>query len=175
MKKIMFWILGVVGVLVLAVIVVTVIGSFLPEHHVASKTLTLRQSPETVWQVLTDFAGQPNWNSEMKSVKRLPDSNGHEVWEEEMSGMKIPLETLEVEAPKKLVRRIAADDLGFGGDWEYSLAPIEGGCQLTITEKGKVPNPMFRFMSKYIFGHTATMEAYMKSLAGKFGETPAIK
>ncbi len=176
MKKVMFWILGIVGLLVLAVIVVTVIGSFLPENHVASKTLTLKQSPETVWQVITDFANQTKWNSEMKSVERLPDRNGHEVWQEEMSGMKIPLETLEAEAPKKLVRRIASDDLGFGGDWQYVITPTsEGGCQLTITEFGKVPSSLFRFMSKYIFGHTATMEAYMKALAGKFGETPAIQ
>ena len=175
MKKIMTWIFGIVGLLVLAGIVVFVIGSFLPENHVASKTLTLKQSPETVWQVLTDFANQPKWHSEMKSVERLADRNGHEVWQEEMSGMKIPLETLQVEAPKKLVRRIAADDLGFGGDWEYTLAPTgDGGCKLTITENGKVPSPLFRFMSKYVFGHTATMEAYMKALAAKFGETPSI-
>lgn len=171
----MFWILGIIGLVVLAGIVITVIGSFLPEEHVASKNLTLRQSPETVWQVITDFANQPKWNSEMKSVERLPDRNGHEVWQEEMSGMKIPLETLEAEAPKRLVRRIASDDLGFGGDWEYIILPrTAGGCQLAIIERGKVPNPLFRFMSKYIFGHTATMEKYMKALAGKFGETPTI-
>ena len=79
------------------------------------------------------------------------------------------------EVPKKLVRRIASDDLGFGGDWQYVITPTsEGGCQLTITEFGKVPNPLFRFMSKYIFGQTATMEKYMKALAAKFGETPKI-
>lgn len=176
MRKLMYWLLGIVGVLILAGIIVFVIGSFLPEAHVASKTLTLRQPPETVWKVMTDFANQPNWHSDMKSVERLPDRNGHAVWQEEMSGMKIPLEILEMEAPKKLVRRIAAEDLGFGGDWEYILTPtIEGGCQLTITERGKVPNPLFRFMSKYVFGHTATMEKYMTALAGKFGEPPAIR
>lgn len=175
MKKTMFWIIGIVGLLVLAGIVVFIIGSFLPENHVASKTLTLKQSPETVWQVVTDFASQPKWNPEMKSVERLADRNGHAVWQEEMSDMKIPLETLETEAPKKLVRRIASDDLGFGGDWEYMITPTgDGGCQLTITENGKVPSPLFRFMSKYVFGHTATMEAYMKALAGKFGEAPVI-
>lgn len=172
----MYWILGIVGVLVLAGIIIFVIGSFLPEGHVASKTLTLRQPPETVWQVISDFANQPKWNPEMKSVERLPDRNGHAVWQEEMSGMKIPLETLETEAPKKLVRRIASEDLGFGGDWEYIITPtIEGGSQLTITERGKVPNALFRFMSKYVFGHTATMEKYMTALAGKFGEPPVIR
>ena len=176
MKKVMTWILGIVGLLVLAGIVVFVVGSLLPENHVASKTLTLRQPPEAVWQSITDFPNKPKWFSELKSVERLADRNGNEVWQEEMSGMKIPLETVEAVAPKRLVRRIVADDLGFGGDWEYIITPtIEGGSQLTITEYGKVPNPLFRFMSKYVFGHTATMEAYMKALAGKYGEAPVIR
>ena len=172
----MYWFLGLIGLLVLIGIVVIVIGNFLPEQHVASKTLTLKQSPETVWQVITDFANQPKWHPDVKSVERLPDRNGHAVWQEEMSGMKIPLETLETEAPKKLVRRIATDDLGFGGDWEYIITPtIEGGCQLTVTERGKVPNPLFRFLSKYVFGQTATIEKYLKALAGKFDESPVIR
>ena len=172
----MYWFVGLIGLLVLIGIVVIVIGNFLPEQHVASKTLTLKQSPETVWQVITDFANQPKWHPDVKSVERLPDRNGHAVWQEEMSGMKIPLETLETEAPKKLVRRIASDDLGFGGDWEYIITPtIEGGCQLTVTERGKVPNPLFRFLSKYVFGQTATIEKYLKALAGKFDESPVIR
>jgi len=172
----MFWILVAVGALIAAVLVATAVGSLLPREHVATRTLTLRQSPQTVWRVATDFAGQPQWHPEMKSVERLPDRNGHEVWQEEMSGMKIPLETVEAESPRRLVRRIASDDLGFGGVWEYSITPTtEGGCQLTITERGTVGNPLFRFLSKFVFGHTATVEKYLTALANKFGETPVIR
>jgi len=90
--------------------------------------------------------------------------------------MKIPLETIEVEAPRRLMRRIASDDLGFGGVWEYSITPTtEGGCQLTVIERGTVGNPLFRFLSKFVFGHAATMEKYLTALANKFGETPAIR
>lgn len=172
----MFWILVTFGVLIAAVLIVTAIGSFLPEEHIATRTLTLRQLPQNVWRTINDFANQPQWNPEMKTVERLPDRNGHEVWQEEMSGMKIPLETLEAEPPRRLVRRIASDDLGFGGVWEYSITPTtEGGCQLTIIERGTVGNPFFRFVSKFIFGHTATMEKYLTSLANKFGEPPVIR
>ncbi len=172
----MFWLLVAVGVVIAAVLVVTAIGSFLPEAHVAMRTLTLRQTPQSVWRVISDFAGQPQWHSEMKSVRRVPDQNGHEVWEEEYTGMKIPLETLEVEIPRRLVRRIASTDLPFGGVWEYSITPTtEGGCQLTITERGTVSNPLFRFMSRFVLGHTATMEKYLTSLAKKFGESPNIR
>lgn len=172
----MFWVLVAVGVLIAAVLVATAVGSLLPREHVATRTLTVRQPPLAIWRVITDFASQPQWHPEMKSAERLPDRNGHEVWQEEVSGMKIPFETIEVESPRRLVRRIASDDLGFGGVWEYSITPTtEGGCQLTITERGTVGNPLFRFLSKFVFGHTATMEKYLTALANKFGETPAIR
>ncbi|MGE0883873.1 MAG: SRPBCC family protein [Blastocatellales bacterium] len=172
----MFWVLVAVGVMVAAVLVTTAIGSFLPEEHVATRTLTLRQMPQTVWKVITDFPNQPSWHSDMKSVQRLPDRDGHEVWQEEVAGMKIPLETIEIESQRRLVRKIASEDLGFSGVWEYVITPTtDGGCQLTITERGTVGNPFFRFMSKFVFGHTATMEKYLTSLAGKFGETPVIR
>ncbi len=172
----MFWILVAVGVLIAAVICATAIGSLLPREHVATRTLTVRQPPQSVWRTVTDFASQPQWHPEMKGVERLPDRNGHEVWQEEMSGMKIPLETIEAESPRRLVRQIASDDLGFGGVWEYSITPTtEGGCQLTVTERGTVSNPLFRFLSKFVFGHTATMEKYLTALANKFGETPVIR
>ncbi len=172
----MFWILIAVGAVIAAVIIATAVGSLLPVEHVAMRTLTLRQSPQSVWRTMTDFASQPQWHPEMKSAERLPDRNGHELWQEEMSGTKIPLETIEAESPRRLVRRIASDDLGFGGVWEYSITPTtEGGCQLTVTERGTVSNPLFRFLSKFVFGHTATMEKYLTALANKFGETPAIR
>ncbi len=36
---------------------------------------------------------------------------------------------------------------------------------VTITERGSVYNPIFRFMSRFIFGHTATVEAYLDAPA----------
>jgi hypothetical protein len=33
----------------------------------------------------------------------------------------------------------------------------------------------FRFMSRYVFGHTATMDVYLKSLARHFGEDGSIQ
>jgi uncharacterized protein YndB with AHSA1/START domain len=173
----MFWPLVILGVLVGAISLVTLIGVFLPEEHVATRTMALPQSPQNVWEAITDFPGMTKWNSEVKSVERLPDLNGREVWQEEYSrSMKIPLETIESTPPRKLVRRIADDDLPFGGTWEYVIVPTtEGGSQLTITERGRVKNPLFRFMSRYVFGHATTIENYLKALAAKFGQQPAIR
>ena len=62
--------------------------------------------------------------------------------------------------------RIADPDLPFGGTWTYELKPDGGGTQLVITERGEVYNPIFRFMSRFVFSHTATMERFVASLKG---------
>lgn len=173
----MFWILIAVAALIALILIVTLIGMALPEAHVASRALILKQPPQSVWQAISDFAGQTKWRSDLKRVERLPDRNGNEVWLEEFQrGMSIPLETIESDPNWRLVRRIADDSLPFGGVWEYSITPTtEGGCQLTIIERGKVRNPIFRFMSRFVFGHTATIESYLSSLAKSFGEKAVIK
>ena len=44
------------------------------------------------------------------------------------------------------------------------------GASLTITEDGHISNAFFRFMSRFVFGYTSTMEAYLIDLGNKFGE-----
>jgi hypothetical protein len=38
-----------------------------------------------------------------------------------------------------------------------------------ITERGEVYNPVFRFVSRFIMGHSATASAFLKALGAKFG------
>lgn len=66
--------------------------------------------------------------------------------------------------------RILDTNLGYSGKWTYVFASENGGARLTITEDGEVSNALFRFMSRYVFGHTATLDAYLSSLARRFGE-----
>jgi hypothetical protein len=50
------------------------------------------------------------------------------------------------------------------------FTPENGGTRVTIREDGEVSNVIFRFMSRYVFGQTATMDGYLNSLAKRFGE-----
>ena len=65
---------------------------------------------------------------------------------------------------QRMVTKIRDTDLGYSGQWTYTFVPESGGTRVTIREDGEVSNVIFRFMSRYVFGQTATMDAYLTSL-----------
>ena len=67
--------------------------------------------------------------------------------------------------------RIADPTLPFGGTWTYEIAPADSGSVVTITESGEVKSPIFRFMARFVFGYTSTMDGYLEALGKKYGET----
>ncbi len=170
----MKWLLIIVGVLAAAVAIAYAIGASLPKEHTASRKLRLKQPPEAIWAAITDADAFTTWRKDVKSIKRLPDENGKAGWVETMDMGEIPLRVEESTPPRKLVTRIADPNLPFGGTWTFDIEPVEGGATLRITENGEVRPALFRFMSRYIFGHTATLETYLKHLAVKFGEPAQI-
>src|SRR3989442_8281724 len=65
----MKWILIGLAVLVGLMVLVTVIGAFLPRDHTASRSLVLHQPPNTVWATIRDLEGAAAWwsQSEVKA------------------------------------------------------------------------------------------------------------
>lgn len=153
------------GALALLVMVVVGVGMLLPEKHVAAKVFYLEAPPQTLWSVITNFEAQTRWRPKLQRVERLPNRNGHEVWREfEGRHRQLSYETVESLAPRLLVRRIVDEGLPFGGSWTFEITPEGTGSQLHITEHGEVHNLVFRFVSKFLIGHTASMDAYVKNL-----------
>jgi len=70
-----------------------------------------------------------------------------------------------------MVTRITDTDLGYAGKWTYIFGAEGSNTRVTITEDGVVSNVLFRFLSRYAFGHTATIDTYLTSLGKQFGET----
>jgi uncharacterized protein YndB with AHSA1/START domain len=169
MKIALFVVAGIVALIGL----MAVIGSLLPRQHVASRAGRFRQPPDTLWATLTDFAALPTWAPEMKKVHRLEDRNGHPVWMHEGSSWSAPMEVVEFTPPRRFALRIADEKLPFGGTWIYDIAPVDGGSVVTITEDGEIRNPLFRFLARFVFGYTSTMDGYLKALGKKHGETVA--
>jgi uncharacterized protein YndB with AHSA1/START domain len=158
----------VVGVLVVGVLAVVAVGATLPKEHVAARRVTLAVGPAEVWAALTDVAAYPSWRPRVRGVEVL----GTEPlrWRETGRDGKITFELAEADEPRRLVTRITDESLPFGGTWTYVLAPAGQGTTVTVTEHGEVRNPLFRFVSRYVMGHTATIDGYLTALGGRFGQ-----
>ena len=165
----MKWLLIVVGVLVLIVAAIAVIGAMLPQNHVATRTAQLSLSPDRVWPIGTDVSNYPAWRRGVDSVERL--AAPQLKWREVSGGDRITFEATTLDAPSHFVTHIADKELPFGGTWDYRLEPAGTGSRITITENGEVYNPIFRFVSRYFMGHTATIDKYLTALARRTGDT----
>ena len=168
----MRWVVIVVASIVGLIALIAVIGYLVSREHRATSTVALRQSPDSVWKVVRDIGGIPSWWAVMKQSSRLPERDGHEVWRQKMSGFDVPLIVMESEPPRRLVTKIdAGAGVPFGGTWTYELTPDSGGTRVSVTEAGWISNPVFRFLSRFVFGYYGTLDSYLKALGARFGET----
>ena len=160
----------IVGAFVALVGMVLLIGAMLPSKHVASREITLRRNPAEVYAVVRDFGSAPTWRTDLKAIEMLEPVDGRQRFRENSSNGLITYELVDEFPNEKLVTRIVDRDLGYFGSWSYEFLPVESGTRLRITEEGEVPNVLFRFMSRFVFGHTATMDTYLRALGRKFDE-----
>ncbi len=165
----MRWVFYVLSVVVLLIAVVFGVGLLLPASHVASVRATVPASPEDVYGALTSVAGAAEWRSGLDSVVVLSAPGDPLRWREFGQYGRIEFVQEAAEPPTRWVARIESRDVGFGGRWIYEMVPDTEGTTVTITEQGEVYNPAFRFLSRFVFGHTSTMEAYLRDLGARFG------
>ena len=151
-------------------LLVVAIGYMLPVQHVAVVTVRVPAPPEQVWDALTDVAAYPKWRGDVTSVEVLPTATpGQVAWREQGKNGAIAFAIEQAEPPRRLLTRITDKSLPFGGGWEYAITPDDAGSRVQITEHGEVYNPVFRFVSRFIMGHSATASAYLKALGARFG------
>ena len=171
----MRYVLIAVGVIVAIVVVIAVIGWSLPVHHHASVARTYQASPTTLFGLITDVAAFPTWREDVKKVETLPDENGRRRWRETTkNGPPITFVMEQAVPDRLLVGRIADTNLAFGGSWTYELTPAgRDTTTLRITEDGEVYNPIFRFVSRFVMGHEATLEQYLSAVGKRYPEVAA--
>ncbi len=170
MKLLIFIVVGIVAGLAVLAGVIALIGSRLPKAHVASRSILLRESPQNVYAVVRDFGSAAKWRADVKRIEVEPRADGPVYFREIGSNGTVNYELTEDVPATRMVTRIRDTDLGYSGQWTYTFDAADGGTRVTIREDGEVSNVLFRFMSRYVFGHTATIDTYLTSLAKHFGE-----
>jgi len=140
----MKWLMIAALVLVAIVIVATIIGAMLPRNHRASRTASFKRPPPDVWAAVIEATSKSN----------------------------VPVDVLESAPPRRLVTRVKESEKMFGGTWTIAIDPAADGSTVTITEEGWVANPIFRFISRFVIGHHATMDSILRQMAKKL-DAPA--
>jgi uncharacterized protein YndB with AHSA1/START domain len=168
MKK---WIgIAVAGVAAL-VAVMAAVGAMLPRDHVASRSATFKRPAEEIFTLISDFQRGPEWRAGLQRVDVVTTAQGRVMVREVGDQGPVGMAVMESVPGQRLVTKIADPDLPFGGSWTYELQPAPGGgTRLTITERGEVKNVLFRFMARFIFGYTATLDRYLRDVGRRFGE-----
>jgi hypothetical protein len=133
----------------LLIAIVATCGAMLPVNHVASKRAKFKQPPATIWAAID------------RDKTFREDGVNYEVTRSE--------------PPRLLETKITDNNLPYGGTWTYEIAPAQAGSELRIVEHGSVYNPVFRFVSRFVMGHTATIEARLRELGKKFGEEVQVE
>ena len=173
MRLLIFIVVGIIGGLLLIGGIMALIGSMLPKAHVASRSIVLHRSPQDIYATVRDFGSAPKWRADVKRIEVEAPQGGPVYFREEGKHGTVNYELVEDVPAQKLVTRIRDTDLGYSGQWTYSFTPENGGTRVSIREDGEVSNVLFRFMSRYIFGQTSTIDSYLTSLAKHFGEESA--
>jgi Polyketide cyclase / dehydrase and lipid transport len=141
------------------------LDAVLPVAHTAERSVAVSAPPERVWSALTDVGAFPEWRPDVARVDQLPDR----TWREHGKHGVITYHVTAAEPPSRLVVRIADTSLPFGGEWEYRVGP----GQVTIIERGEIYNLFFRVMSRFVFGYTRTIEAYLWALKQRVESRPS--
>jgi len=158
----------VIVVLVLLAVGVVAIGAMLPKRHVAARSAVFKASPEKLFALI---AGNQEWRPDVKRCELISEDGGRQFQRETSKRGETMLYELQGSRPPVAIqRRIASENLPFGGTWSFVLEPENGGTRVRITEDGDIYNPLFRFVSRFILGLTATQDAYLKALGKAVGE-----
>lgn len=158
----MNWLIAVVVILVIITATVFLIGSILPREHVAERTRQIPLTPSQTYAKIADLPGRAKWVPGLKQVTIEP---GGRFYTEVHDMGPLRMEILEQTPPAKFVTRIADEALEFGGAWTITIARHPQGATVTIREDGFVKSPLFRFFSRFVFGHTRTMDRFLQGLA----------
>ena len=119
---------------------------------------------------MRNFSAAPTWRPDLERVEMIATTDSQVRFREHGEQGAITYDLIEDRPGEKIVTRIADLDLGYSGTWTYTFTKDAAGTRVQITEAGEVSNLLFRFLSRFVFGHTGTMEKYLTALGKKFGE-----
>jgi uncharacterized membrane protein len=160
----------IVVIIFTIIAVVLIVGAVLPRSHVVSRRIILHRPPDEIYRSLRDFNAAPSWRSDIERVEMIATTDHHVRFREYAKHGAVTYDLVEDQPGERMVTRFADLNLGYSGSWTYTFTKDPAGTRVQITEAGEVSNIFFRFMSRFVFGQSGTIEKYLVALGKKFGE-----
>ncbi len=168
MKIVPYVLAGVVALLVISLAG----GLYLPEAHVASRTVTIRAPVEKIWDVVTDVEGQTRWRRGLEGVEILERTDAGVVWKETPeTGSPIVFREKEKVPYSRYVIEVVPGG-PFSGHWVGSFSEAGEGTRLVLTEVAEIHNPFIRFLAYFFFDLEKTIADYQSDLKSYVEERP---
>lgn len=163
-RRVMAWTAGSIATVTAVVVIV---GALLPVNHRAMGRSAIAASPADVHALVSTVERYPSWRTGIDSVVVLGRSPLR--FREHGADGAISYVVDESVPGQRFVTRIDDRDLPFGGRWIFSMRASGGGTELQIVEEGEVYNPVFRFVSRFVMGHTAGIDRYLGDVSRRLG------
>ena len=161
-KKIAKWTLIVLGVLVVLFFTAGLIGDV---KYSGSREITINDTPENVWKLITDTRRFSESRHEVKKMEMLEKTpEGFPSWREYtpwwgtmtyVSTGQVPGETLSI----SMVR----SDFGLSGDWVFKIVPAGKQTKVILTETSSAEGIMMRSILT-ILGRDANMGLLLRTI-----------
>ncbi len=140
------------GAIAAMVVLVVLIGLFLPESTEGKSSRRFAVSTGAVWEALIDYERHPMTGKMAGAFRELASDNDLPAWIEDMKhGEPIEVRTLESRSELSLVRAMSSTMLPMTSRWTYDLITTDDGCRLSLhgvtdIKSGNWRVPIFRFM-----------------------------
>jgi hypothetical protein len=174
----MFWLIligSILGGFIALVLLIMIVGRFLPERYAARVEMTIPRPPEEVWAAMNDYHKHPLTGAMMKRIEDLPPQNQLPAWVEDMGSSKVTVTTAVAEPPRHLVRELVDSVVPMTARAEIHLERVEDGCKVTATQETHIRNgtwhvPIFRVILTVTKGTQSSLATYWKKIAKDLGE-----
>ncbi|MFL2746005.1 MAG: hypothetical protein ACJ0A9_01605 [Dehalococcoidia bacterium] len=163
------WIISLVFIIVLITIFsLMIISKSVSEQYAVSSMAYYNCDLKKLWDLATDFANQATWRTGVIKIEKISDVSGRNIWKEfNSNGQVMKIETLEYSPMRRVVRRLINENEGGEIIWIYDFAEVGEISTLTVSEEGKLLNPILKLISKFNSSKTKVLNMYFQDISNE--------
>ncbi|WP_396200077.1 hypothetical protein [Gemmatimonas sp.] len=137
----MYWILAIMAVIAASLIALVVGGLVTPAEYRVVRRMRLQRSADDIRALLTDLSAYEQWAPSPCTIQRQDAGDAQSI-----------------------VLQVTDDDTKVQLHWEWRIEGDVAHSDVTLTESGRVGNPVVRFFAA-LRGHGAGAERTLRALA----------